>query len=109
AYDDAINILAKAVSNLYPYEHGASAGDPVIPIATGEIITSGDTTYIVDSAVVDGDTGTVILTLYDSVSKPKITEVQEGDTVSFDGGKFTVNSVDRSGDTGIITITLYQE
>ena len=103
AYDDAINILARTVSNLYPASYRASVSSDTIPIAAGEIISVNGQRYIVDAASVDGNTGTATLTLYDSPEDtPRISTLSEGDTVTFDGGTFTVNTVSQQGDTGIM-------
>ena len=40
SYDDAISILAKTVSNLYPDYWGSHAGDGRSSVTTGEIITA---------------------------------------------------------------------
>lgn len=105
AYDDAFNILARTLANLYPATHGGHAGDGVTPINTGEIITADGVNYVVNEAHIDGNSGTVVLTLYN----PPTTGLQEGDTVNFDGGSFTVNSITQEDGTGIIAITLFTD
>ena len=103
-YDSAINILASTLANLYPASQGGTAGDGTNETSKGIITTEDGTSYKIEQAYTQGDTGVVVLTLYDT---SKISTLNEGDRVEFDSGYFVVNDLTSSDDGGIIALTLY--
>lgn len=99
-YDSALNILAHTLSNLYPSSHGGTSGDGSNNTPSGIITADDGTQYSIENAYVDGDTGVVVVKLYNS--EP----LKEGDTVQLDNGYFVINTLD--ADNGIVSITLYE-
>ena len=103
-YDSAINILANTLANFYPDSHGGSSGDGTNNTSKGIITADDGTSYKIEQAYTQGDTGVVVLTLYDT---SKVSTLKEGDTVNFDSGYFVVNDLTTSNEGGIIALTLY--
>lgn len=100
-YDNAINILVHTLSNLYPYSHTGTSGDGSNATPTGIMTTEDGLNYKIEESYIDGDTGVVVVTLYN-----RIDTLKEGDIVNIDSGYFTVNNIDTG--QGVITVTLYE-
>lgn len=103
-YDSAINILASTLANLYPASQGGTAGDGTNDTPKGIITADDGTSYKIEQAYTQGDTGVIVLTLYDTSAASKL---KEGDKVNIDSGYFVVNDLTASGEGGIIALTLY--
>ena len=104
-YDTAINTLASTLSNFYPSYWGGSSGDGTNSTPKGVITTEDGTSYAIEQAYTNGDTGVVVLTLYDEA---KISQLKAGDSVNMDSGYFVVNDITSNEDSGVISVTLYE-
>ena len=105
-YDSAINILAQTLSNFYPSSHGGTAGDGTNDTTTGIITAEDGTQYKIEQAYVEGDTGVLVLTIYDT---ERINTLNKGDKVSYDSGYFIIDNIQNNNDnSGVIALTLYE-
>lgn len=102
--DNEIAIITKAIAALYPDTHTGEAGDDTNNTTTGEIITTSDgTAYSIDQSYVDGDTGVVVLSLYDT--SQRITALKKGDSLEIDEETYIVSDVD--SENGVIIFSVY--
>ena len=96
--DSALNILAKAIANLYP-EHYAPEDSQDDPLDNETVSTPAGSWTIQQTTLKDG---TIVLNL--EAQELVIDTIQIGDTVDFDGSTWTVEDVSTTDGTTSITI-----
>ena len=104
-YDNAINILASALSQFYPADYGGTSGDGSNSTPKGVFTAEDGTSYKIEQAYTQGDSGVIVVSLYDT---SKISQLKTGDTVNLDSGYYVVNDIQSNDDSGVISITLYE-
>lgn len=95
-YDSAVQILAKAISELSPVPEKQEEADPL----DNETIYTENGAYTIQQTVLDD--GTVILNL--TPQEQVIDTLKAGDSVDFDGATWTVEEISTEGGTTSITI-----
>ena len=96
--DSALNILAKAIANLYP-EHYAPEDSQDDPLDNETVSTPAGSWTIQQTTLKDG---TIVLNL--EAQELVIDTIKIGDTVDFDGSTWTVEDVSTADGTTSITI-----
>lgn len=96
--DSALNILAKAIANLYP-EHYAPEDSQDDPLDNETVSTPAGSWTIQQTTLKDG---TIVLNL--EAQELVIDTIKIGDTVDFDGSTWTVEDVSTADGTTTITI-----